>query len=229
MKIATYNIDWAKKGKFKIEEYLNQFDFDFLILTEAIDLNLKNFNYKYFSEEIPTHILYETQNYSKILNHEKGYRTIIYSKIPLSKKHQVIDDKTNIALEFETKMGAIIIYATIIGTLFRQKPFAEIELENCVNDCERIFKTNKKILIIGDFNTSFNKDEKQFGINSEITETLKKMIFNLELFNPTSNIKENIDQIIIPKLFENKLIETKLFIEKDILSDHVGICISLNP
>ena len=90
-------------------------------------------------------------------------------------------------------------------------------------------RLRRLILIIGDFNTSFNKDEKQFGINSEITETLKKMIFNLELFNPTSNIKENIDHIIIPKLFENKLIETKLFIEKDILSDHVGICISLNP
>jgi hypothetical protein len=42
MKIATLNIDWArKKNHLKTVEFLNQFDFDFLILTEAIDLNYK--------------------------------------------------------------------------------------------------------------------------------------------------------------------------------------------
>ena len=228
MKIATFNIDWAKKGKFNIENYLNQFDFDFLILTEAINLNLTNYDYTYFSEKIPTEIEFETQDYSKILNGEKGYRTIIYSKIPCINKFQVIDDKTSLALEFDTEFGKIIIYATIIGTLFRQKPFAKIELENCIADCEKLFQKNKNILIIGDLNTSFNKNEKYFGINSETTEELKNMIFNLEMFNATSKIEENIDHIIIPKKFENKFIENKIFVEKNILSDHMGIYITLN-
>ena len=55
MKIATLNIDWAKKYKSKnhflrVEEFLNTQDFDFLILTEAIDLNLTYFPLKYLSE-----------------------------------------------------------------------------------------------------------------------------------------------------------------------------------
>ena len=228
MKIATINIDWAKKGKFKIEEYLNQFNFDFLILTEAIDLNLKNYGYKYCSEQIPDNSEYETQDYSKILNGRTGYRTIIYSKIPLIRKLQVTDEKTSLALEFDTEFGNIIIYATIIGTLYRRKPFAKNELENCIADCDKIFQTNKNIVIIGDLNTSFNTNEKHFSINSETTESLKNMISRLSLFNPTSNLKENIDHIIIPKSLENNLVENKIFIEKGILSDHMGVYIAVN-
>jgi endonuclease/exonuclease/phosphatase family metal-dependent hydrolase len=228
MIIATLNIDWAKKGKLKIENYLNQFDFDFLVLTEAIDLDLKNYKFKYFSEEIPTDIIFEKQDYSKILKGEKGYRTIIYSKIPFSKKHIVCDNKTSLALEFENEFGNLVIYASIIGTLFRQKPFAEIELKNCIKDCAQIFKTNKNIILIGDLNTSFIENEKQFSINSETTDALKDLTEKLNLINVTSNIKENIDHIIIPKTLENIFIENKIFVEKGVLSDHQGICIYLN-
>ena len=49
MKIATLNIDWCKKFKSeKVEMFLSQQDFDFLILTEALALNLKNYNFCYF-------------------------------------------------------------------------------------------------------------------------------------------------------------------------------------
>ncbi len=62
MKIATLNIDWAKKYKsnnhfLKVEQFLNNQEFDFLILTEAINLNLTNFPFKYLSEQIPESIV----------------------------------------------------------------------------------------------------------------------------------------------------------------------------
>jgi len=229
MKIATLNIDWALQvGKAKIEEFLNQQDFDFLILTEAIDLDLKNFKFKYLSQPIPDNIEYEGLNYNKYLKGEKAYRSIIYSKITSNKRFNVVDDKTSIGLEFETEFGNLAIYSTIIGTRFRVKPFAKNELKNCINDCKKIFDSNPNLIIVGDLNTSFLNTEKQFSINIETTESLKSLFKDLNLINATENIQQNIDHIIIPNFLANNLTEAKIFVEKDILSDHKGICVSFN-
>ena len=233
MKIATLNIDWAKKQKsknhfLKIEDYLNQQDFDFLVLTESINLNLENFEYKYFSEQIPENVEYEKLNYTKYLNGEKAFRTAIYSNTKCKKQFKVIDSKTSLALEFETEFGDLVIYATIIGTRYKEKPFAETELKNCIKDCEKIFQQNQNLFIIGDLNTSFLENEKEFTINSKTTNTLKKLFAELNLTNPTKNIEKNIDHIIIPKNIEKQIIENGVFVEKDVLSDHKGIFITLN-
>jgi len=228
MKIATLNIDWCKKIKSeKVEQFLNQQDFDFLILTEAINLNLSNFPFKYFSEQIPENIEYEGLNYSKYLNGEKAFRTIIYSKISSTRKFSVIDDKTSLALEFETEFGNLVIYSTIIGTQFKRKPFAKNELENCNNDCKRISEINPNLIIIGDLNTSFLENEKYYCINSETTEALKSLFENINLINSTINIEKNIDHIIIPKFLEDNITEAKTFVEKGILSDHKGVFVSI--
>lgn len=229
MKIATLNIDWCKKAKSEnVEYFLNEQDFDFLILTEAINLNLSSFPFKYFSEQIPENIEYEGLNYSKYLNGEKAFRTIVYSKIPLKNKFSVIDDKTNLALEFETEFGDLVIYATIIGTQFKRKPFAKNELDNCLNDCKIISEINPNLIIIGDLNTSFLENEKHYCINSETTKTLKSLFGYLNLINSTKNIKKNIDHIVIPKSLVENITESKIFINKDILSDHQGVYVSIN-
>ena len=229
MKIATLNIDWALQvGKGKIEEFLNQQDFDFLILTEAIDLDLKNFKFKYLSQPIPDNIEYEGLNYTEYLKGEKAYRSIIYSKIASKKRFNVVDDKTSVALEFETDFGNLVIYSTIIGTRFRIKPFAKNELENCISDSKKISELHPNLIIVGDLNTSFLDNEKQFSINIETTESLKSLFKDLNLINATENITQNIDQIVIPNFLANNLTDAKVFVEKDILSDHKGICVSLN-
>ena len=233
MKIATLNIDWAKiynspNHFLKIEKFLNQQDFDFLILTEALALNLKNYNFCYFSEQIPQNVDYENLNYSQYLNGEKAFRTIIYSKFPSRKKYQVSDNKTSLALEFETEFGDIVIYATIIGTWFNKLPFAKKELENCVTDCENIYKTNQNLLIVGDLNTSFLENEMQYCINKETTKTIKNLIDKLSLYNTTKNLKKNIDHIIIPQNLTSKILESNVFVEAGILSDHQGIYICLD-
>ncbi|KMQ67995.1 endonuclease/exonuclease/phosphatase family protein [Chryseobacterium koreense] len=229
MKIATYNIDWLNKRKIEIENILNETDFDFLILTEAIDVNLKNYKYKYFTDELPQNYEYETQNYSEILNGKKGHRTIIYSKYPALKKYFVQDKKTSIACEFETEYGKLVVYGTIIGTLYNRKPFAEIELKNCISDCIKIHEQNQNLIIVGDLNTAFlEADKKKFKINHNTTEFLIKLFENLNLVNATMNIKENIDHIIIPKSFQSKIKESEIFIpKKSKKDDHHGIFINI--
>lgn len=232
MKIATLNIDWAKKSKskshfLKIESFLNSIDFDFLILSEAIDLRLQKYPFKYFSEQIPENIVYENLNYSEYLNGEKAFRTIIFSKQKSVKTHKVCDAKTSLAVEFETDFGNIIIYATIIGTWFNKQPFAEIELQNSINDCEKLTKINSNLFVIGDLNTSFLENEKEFTINSKTTNSLLQLFEKLNLNNATKDLKRNIDHIIIPNSFSIYKIDAEIFVEKDILSDHQGVCVSI--
>lgn len=69
------------------------------------------------------------------------------------------DDKTSLALEFETAFGNIVFYCTIIGTWFNRQPSADNELRNTLSDCRRIYTENSNLFIVGDFNTSFKKGE----------------------------------------------------------------------
>lgn len=238
MKIATFNIYWAKKYKSektkaqktfsKIEDFLNKQDFDFLILTEAIDLNLEKFPFRYFSENIPEHIEYEELNYSDYLNGEKAFRTAIYSKTKAVKKYDVADRYTNLALEFETEFGNVVFLATIIGTWFSQKPkYAKAELINLIKDSKKIIEQNKNLFIVGDLNTSFKLNEKKTQINKKISESITYLFEELHLYNATQNIEENVDHIIVPYFLSDKIIESNFFIKKDELSDHKGIFITL--
>ncbi len=229
MKIATLNIDWSRKNKTqKIEDFLQQQDFDFLILTEAVYLNLPNYKYTYTTEQIPSNQIYEGLNYTEYLKGKESFRVIVYSKIPIINKFEISDNKTSLALEFETDFGKIIIYSTIIGTWFKKQPYAKIELENCIKDCEEIYSINQNLFIVGDLNTSFQDDERVFTINTETTESLKSLFEKLNLTNATQQIKRNIDHIVMPMSFENKLIKSDSFIGKNVLSDHQGVFIHIS-
>ena len=232
MKIATLNIDWAKKYNSKyhyvtIENYLNKQDFDFLILTEAVDLNLNNYEFKYFSNSIPENQIHENLDYLIFLAGEKGFRTIIYSKIPFKRKFKVNDDKISLALEFATEFGDLVLYATIIGTQFRRKPFAEVELKNCIRDCESISKTNPKLIVVGDLNTSFFEHEKDYTINKHTTIALKNLFDKLNLTNLTETLEQNIDHIVVSNFIKKKFVRCEEFVEKGKLSDHAGILLTL--
>ena len=229
MKIATLNIDWArKKNPQKTAAFLNGFYFDFLVLTEAVDLDLSGFPHKYSCSPIPENTVYENLNYTEYLKGEKAFRTILYSKIPYSKKYPLTDDKTSLALEFETAFGNIVFYCTIIGTWFNRQPSADNELRNTLSDCRRIYTENSNLFIVGDFNTSFKKGEERLSISSKTTESLKNLFADLKLKNITSEIKENIDHIVVPDVFANRTIETGIFADKNLISDHQGIFISVD-
>lgn len=228
MKIATLNIDWAKTLKpTATEAFINQFDFDILVITEGIDLNLPNFPYKYLCEPIPENTVYEGQDYLTLTAGETAYRTIIYSKFPCIKLHEVNDPRSSLAVELETPVGRIIIYGAIVGTLYRIKPYAQVELENLLADCRRIYESNNNLFIIGDLNTSFREDETRHCINNTTTQALSILFNDLNLIVPTNILAENIDHIATPKAFGDKITECKTFVDKDIVSDHKGVYITL--
>jgi endonuclease/exonuclease/phosphatase family metal-dependent hydrolase len=228
MKIATLNIDWAKTLKSTATEaFINQFEFDILVITEGIDLNLPNFPYKYLCEPIPENTVYEGLNYSEYLAGQTAYRTIIYSKYPRVKQYEVTDSRTALAAELQTPFGNIVIYAAIVGTWFNKKPYARIELDNLIADCQSICEENPNLIIVGDLNTSFRENEKQYCISGATTQALTTLFKDLDLIIPTNTLDENIDHIVIPKAFENKVISTNVFVNKDIVSDHKGVYITL--
>lgn len=217
-----------KNSKTEIEDFLNkQPVFDFLILTESIHLNLPNYKFQYSTEKLPENVLYEELNYTEYLKVNQAFRVIIYSQFPILKQYIPTDEKTSLALEFQTEFGNILIYATIIGTWFKRKPYAKKELENCLIDCRKIYEENPNLFIIGDLTTSFQPSEKELTINSETTNSLENLFSELNLYNSTREIPKNIDHIIIPKSFQNKLNESQIFIEKNKLSDHQGVYISI--
>lgn len=229
MKIATLNIDWARKLKrTATEAFINQFDFDILVVTEGINLTLPNFPYKYLCEPIPVNTVYEEFNYSEYLAGETAYRTIIYSKYPCVKLHKVTDSRTALAAELETPLGNIIMYAAIVGTWFNKKPYAQIELDNLIADCRRIYQSNPNLIVVGDLNTSFRENEKKFCISTTTTQALKTLFDDLGMILPTNALEENIDHIITPKEFENNVINCEVFVEKGVVSDHKGVFTTLS-
>lgn len=229
MKIATLNIDWAKKLKHKATEaFLSKLDFDILVITEAISLELPNYPYKYLCEPIPENEVYEGLNYTEYLEGETAYRTIVYSKYPCIKQFDVADTKTSLAVEFETDLGSSVIYASIVGTQFRRKPYAQTELNNFITDCQRIYHKNQNLIIVGDLNTSFRENEKQYCINSTTTQALTSLFDSLSLYVPTNALEKNIDHIIIPKSFLNKLVDCDVFVDKNVVSDHQGVYVALS-
>ena len=233
MTIGTLNIDWAKKYKskthiHKIEDCLNTLNSDILIVTESVDLNLSIYNFIYKTKTLPKDQKYEELDYSKYLNKESAYRVTIYSKYQSSKSFEVSDPYTSICNQFETDIGNITIYATIIGTWFKKKPYAEKELHNCINDCMRIYDQTNSLCLAGDLNTSFKLNEKQLQINDETTKRLTDLCNFCQLDLTTIDIEKNIDHIFLPKYLTSSFkCASSIFVEKDILSDHKGILIDI--
>ena len=234
MTLAILNIDWAKKYKsknhiLKIEASLNKLNPDILIITESVDLNLPAYNFIYQTKPLPKDQEYEGLNYSDYLNGESANRVTIYSKYQSTNSFDVTDPYTSICKQFDTNIGAITIYATIIGTWFKKQPYAEKELMNCSADCMSIYNQTNSLCLAGDLNTSFEENKKYCEISNETTKLLKDLCTVCQMDLTTKTLRNNIDHIFLPK----HLVTTydaipKIFVEKDVLSDHQGICLSIH-
>jgi len=231
MIIATLNIDWAKSQnkKTKIENILNAINADILIITEGIDLNLPIYSFIYKTHPIPIDKFFEGVEYSKLVKNNLPYRVSIYSTYECTRSFAVSDSKTSICKEFNTAIGPLTIYATIIGTLNKRQPYAGNEIQNCINDCLAISKQTEQFCLAGDLNTSFLENEETFeipGIKSRMR--LLKLCEDCKLDLTTKDIKLTIDHILLSKSLQEKfLFNAQPFVEKKVLSDHQGILVDI--
>ena len=237
MKIATLNIDWGKKHSsmsfiVKIEQALIKNDADILVVTENVaSLKLPNYPFSYSTIPLPIDEDYDKFDYGTYLKQETPVRVTIFSKYPSTQHFKVTDAHTSICHQFNTDIGQMTIYGTIIGTQFLRMPYADIELNNCINDCKRISQETNNLCLVGDLNTSFDINE-QFheirGIKSraKLLALCKECEFNLT--TATDDLKENIDHILLSKnlTFNNIPICTE-FVAKGVLSDHRGVQIEI--
>jgi endonuclease/exonuclease/phosphatase family metal-dependent hydrolase len=236
MKISTLNIDWASKYKSKthinsIIETLSETASDIIIVTESLQyLKLPGFEYVYQTTVPPKNIFHEGINYTKFLKNEPAVRVAIYSKYEAKSSYEVSDAYTSICKTFETAKGPLTVYATIIGTQFTKRPYAANELKNCITDCIRIYKLTDTLFLAGDLNTSFIDSEINYemkGIKSRksLLELCEKCGFDLT----TGEIVQNIDHILLPKQMVSQYkVHSDTFIDKDILSDHLGVFVEIN-
>ena len=230
MTIATLNIDWAGKSKAKkakIEAELNRFDFDILILTEAVKLDLPAYKFIYKTDALPVQGEYEGVKYGELLNNT-GYRAMIYSKYPSIRSFVVSDAFTGLCCAFETPAGPLTIYATIIGTQFKKSAYAETELNNCIRDCTDISKQVDNFCLVGDLNTSFAEGEKYFQISNETTRQLRELCNACALDLTTAGLEKNIDHIFLPLSLKPKMLgDPRVFVKKNLVSDHQGIVVQM--
>lgn len=235
MRILTYNIDWAKKQKSKthirkVEELLRSTNADIIVITESVDsLELQDYPFVFKTNQIPVNISYEGINYTEYLNGEIAIRVAIYSKYGCIKSYPVKDATTSICKSFITEIGSVTVYATIIGTRFNVKPYAEQELTNCIADCIHISDLTDDLCIVGDLNTSFIEAEIHHEIKGiKSRKALVKLCEICDVDLTTKEIEQNIDHILVSsKIARSHRIEHKVFIEKDVLSDHKGILIDV--
>ena len=236
LKIATLNIDWGNKQRSKshiqkIEAELLKLNSDILGITDSVDsLKLPNYSYSYKTRPIPENTIYEGINYTEYLKGETAIRVAVFSKYESIRSFPVIDEYTSVCNEFNTEIGPLTIYATIVGTRFNKMPFAKTELDNCISDCMRIASLTDNLCLAGDLNTSFRKEDVYYEIKHlSSRRALVDLCEKCKMELTTKNIDENIDHILLPvKLNQKFKATTSIFVEKNVLSDHKGILVEIN-
>ena len=158
-----------------------------------------------------------------------AHRVTIFSRFPSLRSFEVSDDLTSICQEFDTAIGRIAVYGTIVGTLFNKSPYLEIELINCIKDCQKISREAEYFCLAGGLNTSFQDDEKEYQmIGKGRINKLREMCEVCKLDLTTKDLAKNIDHIFLSKLLVHYLeAPPKIFIGKDELSDHQGVLLNL--
>ncbi|MFM2385535.1 MAG: hypothetical protein RL660_292 [Bacteroidota bacterium] len=236
MKIGTINMDWLKNKKsqksFFLEDIEKQ-DLDFIIITETLDsFNLSSNYNKIQTNTLPTAGKYEYLDYGAYNKGELSVRVAIFSKHQFIEPLDVIEKFTSVAGLYKTPIGEIIVYGTIIGTwgIQKQKEIAEKELNNFINDIEKLSTLNKQIIIGGDLNTSLKVEEKRSLTQIDSRNALTNFFNKHNLTVTTKDQNHCIDHIIISEGLATQFrYEASEFLDNGILKDepHVGVLCSL--
>jgi len=221
MKIATWNLerpnDSSKSRNTKIIESLNEVDADILILTETNTIINPGSAYTPFAT---TSLKLLNQPYYK-----KGVnRTTIWSKYPATRFSETYDGFTSICIGIKTPFGDLNVYGTIIGIHGNRRESFNKDLDKQIVDWRR-FSQIGNICVAGDFNISFGDN---YYYTKEGRQKINSTFEELKIENLTQHIPENIDHIAISSSFiKSKTLKTYVWNENKILSDHIGVCLTL--
>jgi len=219
MKIATWNVARLRKGSEKtnaILKLLLEQDADILVLTETINSIDLGTQYKSFYSSRPI------ERYFR----DDERRVAIYSKYDYYEEIKTFRSDTSICINFDTPLGPIAVYGTIVGTEGNRDENFSSDLAMQIQDFERISKENN-MCICGHLNMSFSDN---YYFTEDGRRSLTKSFAKISLINLTAAIPDNIDHIIISKSVENncKVRTDKWNVSKS-LSNHLGISVTMIP
>lgn len=220
MKILTWNVERIKKFKNQnLIDVLNSFQADIMVLTETSSKLDFSKDYNCISSEK----LFE--NYDKIDYKTDENRTTIWTKYEIIKQKKTFDSYTSICSDIKTEFGILNIYATIIGVFGGKGERFKNDLEGNLEDFKK-FETSNFNCIVGDLNVYFSG----YAYPSrEARNILNETFRDLKMKNITSEIENNVDHIILSESFlMNKKIKTEIWNLDKKLSDHIGICVTIN-
>jgi len=217
MKIATWNLERPTKTSKRnpaIIDCLLKIDADILILTETNEYINFGDRYNY----------YHSARLEEPYYNEGERRVSIYSKYRSLEKIETFREDTSICERFETELGSIAVYGTVIGIFEnRNKGFMD-DLNLQLLDFERITKKGN-FCVGGDFNISFADN---YYFTKEGRRKLNDSFEKLNLVNLTAEIAQSIDHIIVSTAFVGDRVRSiETWNEDKRLSDHIGVAVEI--
>ena len=218
MKILTWNIERPKKANQLILEKLAEYKADILVLTETNAIINPGKEYSSISTEALT------KGHDGIDYQVGENRTTIWTKYKIVVQHKTYDNYTSVCAQIETPNGPLNLYATIIGVFGGMGERFKSDLENQLLDFKRL-PTENSLCIVGDLNVTFSG---RAYPSHEARNKLDAAFEKLNLTNLTAEIENNVDHIVLIKDFiQNKKVTIETWNHDKILSDHIGICLTI--
>ncbi|RKS03101.1 endonuclease/exonuclease/phosphatase family protein [Flavobacterium sp. 102] len=219
MKILTWNIQRPKKAKRLILDKLAQYNADIVVLTETNIIITPGKEYNAIAtESLP-------KGHDGIAYQAGENRTTIWTKYKIVLQHKTYDAFTSVCAQIETPDGLLNVYATIIGVFGGMGERFKSDLGNQLLDFEKLSHENS-LCIVGDLNVTFSgRAYPSHDARNKLNNAFEKG----NLKNLTSEIENNVDQIVLSKDFiKNKKVTLETWNHDKQLSDHIGICLTLS-
>ena len=219
MKILTWNIERLKKGKDKVLSAITKLDADILILTETNIVINPGAKYNCVAtKKLP--LQYDGINYK-----EEENRTTIWSKYSIIDTTETHDNYTSVCADVATEYGNLKVYGTIIGIFGGIGERFTNDLEGSLSDFKK-FDRSQSICIAGDLITFLSG---YVYPSHKARNSLLEAFDELDMECVTKGLKENVDHIALSKHFIlNKNITIETWNHDKKLSDHIGICLTIN-
>ena len=218
MKILTWNLERPRKANQAVLDELAKYNADIVVLTETnAVINLGEAYTGYATTPL-------VKGHDGIDYKEGENRTTIWTKYPVKAQYPTYDPYTAVSIQIESPMGLIVVYGTIIGVFGGLGERFKSDFESQLLDMERL-SHNTAFCLIGDLNCTFSG---RAYPSHEVRNKLNATFEQLNLTNTTAQIENNIDHIVLSTSYlENKKCTIETWNHDKMLSDHIGVCLTI--